>query len=114
MKHFMKLCSSPFEMISHGDKTIELRLYDEKRQKINVGDTIVFTNIENPEFQLTAEVLNIHRFNSFDELYTKLPLDKCGYKKGEKADPADMEVYYPKEMQQRYGVVGIEIAVLSK
>lgn len=33
-EHIMKLKPSPFEMIRSGKKTIELRLYDEKRKSI--------------------------------------------------------------------------------
>ena len=33
--------------IRNGNKTIELRLYDEKRQKISVGDVIKFVNSKN-------------------------------------------------------------------
>lgn len=44
MKHTMKLHSSPFNMIKCGEKTYELRLYDEKRQCIKIGDGIVFVN----------------------------------------------------------------------
>lgn len=40
----MNLHNEPFNLIKQGTKTIELRLYDEKRQQIKVGDTIVFTN----------------------------------------------------------------------
>ena len=32
MLHTMKLKKEPFEKIKNGSKTIELRLYDEKRQ----------------------------------------------------------------------------------
>ena len=45
----MKLYESPFEKIKSGRKTIELRLYDEKRQKVEEGDTITFTNTVNGE-----------------------------------------------------------------
>jgi len=38
MKHEMKLYPEPFQMIADGRKTIELRLYDEKRKKIKAGD----------------------------------------------------------------------------
>ena len=31
MKHKMKLCPEPFEMMRSGYRTIEFRLYDEKR-----------------------------------------------------------------------------------
>ena len=41
----MKLHEAPFELIKNRIKTIELRLYDEKRQMISVGDFIVFTKI---------------------------------------------------------------------
>lgn len=42
--HPMKLNPAPFEMIKSGQKTVEFRLLDEKRQRIKEGDRIVFTN----------------------------------------------------------------------
>ena len=42
MIHNMKLNESPFERIKNGTKTIEFRLYDEKRRQIKIGDKIVF------------------------------------------------------------------------
>ena len=108
--HNMKLHTVPFEKIKSGSKTIELRLYDEKRQMINPGDTIVFTNTATGE-QLRAKVKKLHRFASFEELYQTLPLLQCGYTAEDidSASPADMEAYYSKEEQQKYGVVGIEL-----
>ena len=43
MLHKMKLNKSPFERIKNGTKTIEFRLFDEKRQQIKVGDKIEFS-----------------------------------------------------------------------
>ena len=108
--HTMKLHAAPFEKIKSGSKTIELRLYDEKRQMINPGDTIVFTNTATGE-QLRAKVKKLHRFASFEELYQTLSLLQCGYTAEDidSASPADMEAYYSKEEQQKYGVVGIEL-----
>ena len=110
MTHNMKLHKSPFEMIKSGEKTIELRLYDEKRRQIKVGDRIVFTNNVTGE-TLEMAVVKLHIFDSFGELYRALPLLQCGYTSEsiDKADPADMELYYSREEQQRYGVVGIEL-----
>lgn len=55
-------------------------------------------------------------FTSFAELYKHLPLLKCGYNDDNinAASPDDMDIYYPKEKQNQYGVVGIEISLLSK
>lgn len=40
MKHNMNLNNRPFESIKEGTKTIELRLNDEKRSLLKVGDEI--------------------------------------------------------------------------
>ena len=108
--HTMKLHAAPFAKIKSGEKTIELRLYDEKRQKIKPGDQIVFTNNTTGE-QLTKAVKTLHIFDSFRELYEALPLLKCGYTPEDiaTAHPCDMDRYYSLEEQEKYGVVGIEL-----
>ena len=108
--HKMKLNSSPFEKIKSGEKTIELRLYDEKRRQIKVGDEIVFTNTTTGEI-LNTTVAKLHRFDDFEELYKSLPLLQCGYTPEDidEAKPSDMEQYYSLEEQKKYGVVGIEL-----
>ena len=45
MIHKMRLKESPFERIKNGTKTIEFRLYDEKRSKIKIGDQIEFSKL---------------------------------------------------------------------
>ena len=114
MTHYMNLASEPFEQISSGAKTIELRLYDEKRQTVSAGDTIIFTNLADNQ-QVSAKVLKLHIFDSFAELYNNLPLSKCGYTEQEldTASSDDMFAYYSKEKQEKYKVVGIEIELIS-
>lgn len=109
MKHQFKLNNSPFKKIASGTKTIELRLYDEKRQKLNVGDEIVFSNSEGNKLPVIVTALN--RFDSFRELYDKLDLLKCGYDKRNvsSASYADMEEYYSADDIKKYDVVWIEI-----
>ncbi|MBQ3513899.1 MAG: ASCH domain-containing protein [Lachnospiraceae bacterium] len=111
--HMMNLTPSPFKMIKEGNKTIELRLYDEKRKMISVGDTITFTNTADISEILIVQVTDLFIFNSFDELYKSLPLLECGYTMEDidTASPGDMDKYYSKEMQQQYGVVGIKICL---
>lgn len=111
MKHCMKLRKQPFQMIRSGKKTIELRLYDEKRQKIKVNDEIEFCCINEEAEPFTVQVVGLHRFQSFAELYAALPLLKCGYtwETVAYADPGDMNQYYRPEEQAKYGVIGIEI-----
>jgi len=59
MIHKMKLNEEPFEKIKNGTKTVEFRLYDEKRKQIKVGDKIEFSRL--PELQeiLLVDVLEL-------------------------------------------------------
>lgn len=106
----MKLNPIPFSQIACGMKTIELRLYDEKRKKIQIGDTLIFTHRENDSQTLTVEVTALHRFESFKKLYETLPLTKCGYSERTLLDAnfRDMQQYYDPKEEALYGVVGIE------
>ena len=114
MIHSMNLHPQPYAMIASGEKTIELRLNDEKRKQIAVGHRIRFTNRETDE-QLTAEVIALHPFATFAQLYDSLPLEKCGYRKEElqTADAADMYAYYSPQQEEKYGVLGIELRVME-
>lgn len=108
MKHEMRLHDGPFKKIQAGTKTIEMRLYDEKRQIIQVGDEIEFTSRTTGEKQLT-EVIAIHIYDSFAEIYRDYDKVSLGYDIDEEASFTDLEKYYSKEEQEKYGVVGIEV-----
>ena len=113
MKHEMKLNNEPFECIKNGTKTIELRLNDEKRKLLTVGDYIEFTNRVINE-TLLVEVIDLFKYNSFEELYKHFNKIEMGYSINEEANPKDMENYYSKEEQEKYGVLGIKIKKLTK
>ncbi len=49
MIHYMNLWDDSFQAIKEGWKTIEMRLFDEKRAIISVNDTIEFTNTKTKE-----------------------------------------------------------------
>ena len=112
-EHVMNLTPAPMQEIRTGNKTIELRLNDEKRKQISVGDTIKFINTDSND-TLRVKVVDLFFFSSFAELYDNLPLLNCGYNEDNinTASPEDMEMYYSREKQNKYGVVGIEISLL--
>ena len=114
MTHEMNLHDGPFDMIKCGKKIYELRLYDEKRRNIKVGDEILFTRSRGGDDYIRCIVVGLHLFDNFAELYASLPLLKCGYTEADvnSADPSDMNIYYSKEKQAAYGVVAIEIKLI--
>ena len=112
MKHEMRLQNNPFLKIKQGSKTIEMRLYDEKRKLVKVGDIIEFTNVDTLE-KICVKVIKLHLFKNFDELYKNLNKVALGYNGDEVSSSRDMEKYYSKEEEKLYGVVGIEIKLIK-
>ena len=88
-----------------------MRLYDEKRKLIKENDIIEFTNRTTNE-KIRTKVLKLYLYPSFDELYKDFDNVSLGYEENEIKDPRDMEIYYSKEEQCQYGVVGIEIKII--
>lgn len=107
----MNLSPSPYKLISAGKKRVEMRLNDEKRANIKIGDTIEFTHIETNQ-KINCVVTNITHYKDFCELYSAYDKVAIGYGANEIADPVDMYEYYTQSQIEKYGVVAIEIKLL--
>lgn len=106
----MKLATEPYELVKAGIKTIELRLNDEKRQKIVPGDIIIFINNET-KHQITVTCTNLYKYDCFEDLFLNYS-SRNDFGLGA-TDVNDMvnkmrQIYSP-EKECEYGVVGIEI-----
>lgn len=112
MIHYMNLNNEPFKWIKIGKKDIEMRLYDEKRKSINIGDIIEFRNNKTNEI-IQVEVIKLHIYDSFADLYAKFDKTRLGYQKDEVANPSDMEEYYSLEKIKENGVIGIQIKLID-
>jgi len=76
--HEMRLRREPFEAIKDGVKSVEMRLYDEKRRAIQPFDQIRFTCEESSE-SLTREVCGIHVYPDFDALTAEFDPSELGF-----------------------------------
>ncbi|MCM1289635.1 MAG: GNAT family N-acetyltransferase [Corallococcus sp.] len=113
-KHEMNVDGEWFEKIVSGTKTVELRLYDEKRRAIQIGEYIVLHNLDaySNLSVCVVRVAALHKFDSFTTLYKNLDMSKCGYAANGKLDADDMLRYYSFDRQQEWGVVDIEFDLL--
>ena len=107
MLHKMKLNESPFERIKNGTKTIEFRLFDEKRQQVKVGDQIEFSKLPDLQEKLLVDVVELYRENTFENLFKKLYNDKDEILRKTKA----MYDIYSPEKEKQYGILGIKIKI---
>ena len=106
----MKLKEDPFERIKNGTKTIEFRLYDEKRRKIKIGDKIEFWKLPELEEKIVVEVLDLYKEDSFEKLFKKI----CTDEEEAKIKTNTMYQYYTPEEEKKYGVIGIKILLLPE
>lgn len=97
----MKLLESPFDRISSGTKTIEVRLYDEKRQELNVGDSIVFSKLPDLKDKVKVEIVALLRYKLFKELVNDFGMEYYGYLKNYSTDEFINSIYeiYSKEKE---------------
>jgi ASC-1-like (ASCH) protein len=110
--HGMKLATAPFNQIVSGNKVIESRLYDEKRQQINLGDQIEFVCSDDPTKKILTIVRALYQYQNFENMFSDF---RSSYFGGSSKDELlrEIETFYSKEDQDKYGVVGIKIDVLK-
>ena len=109
MIHKMKLVDFAFKAIKNKEKDIEIRLNDEKRRLIDVGDIIEFVHIDTKEI-IKTEVINLYHFDTFKELFDKFDNKRLGLKENDNA--SIMDKFYTKEEQEKYGALAIEIKLI--
>ncbi len=112
-KYYLHLDAAYFASVKAKTKTIEVRVMDEKRQRLKTGDYIIFINRGNPDERVCTKIIALHTFTDFNELYNAFDKVVLGYQQNEAADPLDMAQFYSKEEIIKYGVVGIEIEVVN-
>lgn len=113
MRHEMRLRPLPFGQIASGQKTIEARLFDEKRRLVQLGDTIQFINTDSNE-TFEARVVGLLRYASFEEMFAHQDPRHFGFQASDdaRAAAAMMRAYYSEEDEARYGVLGIELELM--
>lgn len=110
--HSLQLATTPFNTITSGQKVIESRLYDEKRQLIQIGDTIEFTSRESPDQKVSVKVIGLLRYETFHDLFSHNIPAKFG---GESVEWLENQVneFYSIDEQKLNGVVGVEFELVD-
>ena len=106
----MKLQPKFFDFIKYGTKRIELRLYDEKRRNIELGDKIVFRKEPELKEVVEATVVGLLRYKSFKELFEDFDMSLLADRSMTKGELLEvLEEFYTVEKQEEFGVLGIKV-----
>lgn len=107
----MNLQPKYFDFIKDGTKRIELRLYDEKRRSIQLGDIIEFAKSDDEKFK--AEVVGLLRYNSFADLFEDFDISILADSSMTKQELLEvLGEFYSEDKQAEFGVIGIRIKLI--
>lgn len=113
MKYRMRLAQSPFIKIKKGGKIIEARIFDKKRQLINIGDFIEFAQSDDLVKTVFTEVKVLYRYKTFDELFSNFPISYFGgNSKKELLD--EIYQFYSMKEERKMGVIGVKFELTDK
>lgn len=107
MTYTFELNLKPYNQIKNKIKDVELRLFDDKRKVLKVGDYINFHSKDLDECVLT-KIVGLHQYKDFYELLKHIDINRTGLD-----NPEEMYLYYSKDKIESLGVLGIEIVLVS-
>ena len=115
MIHKMGLYGEYFQSIIEGEKKVEVRLNDERRRKINVGDMIEFIKVPQQDEILKVHVTGIRKYDTFKKMYEDIPFkdfDCEGWTLKEMID-GTYEIY-TQEQEKEWGTLAITISFIER
>lgn len=112
-EHIMHLSEEPFNWIKEGKKVVEVRLFDEKRRKVELGDIIIFKKLGSEE-EIKVKVRGLLRFSSFKDLFLFVPKDCLAHSTLSLDEQIKrIRKYYSEEQEKKYGVLAIWFELLK-
>ncbi len=107
----MKLHPAPYDLIRDGSKTVEIRLFDEKRASLREGDLILFKKQPYLAEMLYRKIASVKRFGDIKALFEAYGAIPVGCKEDDTAESLEsgMKKYYSEDEIAKYGWCAIEL-----
>lgn len=83
-----KIINKVYDWIINGNKRIELRLYNDKTSKINIGDYLTFSVVNDKEKRIKAQVIGLFRYKNISDLLNDFDIDLIA---GKNMNPKKLE-----------------------
>ena len=109
MEMKLRLHDYVYDLIRNKTKDVEVRVNDEKRRQLHIGDTLIFINRGNEEEQTKVTVTNLVYFKNFKEVAENYSMERLYLKDTSKEEYVKLfDEFYSQEDVEKYGVVAIE------
>lgn len=104
-----------FKIVKSGTKHIEVRLNDDKRKKLKVGDDLVFLNQSNEDKKINAIIKGLKYFSSFEDLVDYYRIDEIYKEDSSKEEFLKIiNKFYSNAEVKKYGIVAIDFEKREK
>ena len=115
MEMIFHLKDEIFDLVKYGSKNIEIRLYDEKRRKLNVGDTLIFYKNEDESKKVIATVEELTIFDNIEELVNNYDLKNMYFENSSKEELISIfNEIYSQDKQEEFKVLAIKFEKKEK
>lgn len=102
-----------FEVVRNGDKNVEVRINDEKRKKLKIGNEIIFLKRPLEVETLKAEVIDLKYYESFKKLVDDYEVERLYSKEISKEEFLSLlHRFYSLEEEKEFGVVAIHFKLI--
>ncbi|MDP5274946.1 ASCH domain-containing protein [Chengkuizengella axinellae] len=114
MIHKMGLFEEYYTSVKEGKKIVEVRLNDEKRRRIKLGDKIKFIKLPEENEIIYVEVLELIKYDTFKAMYEDIPFQQfdCEGWRMEDMLKGTYQIY-TSEQENKWGTLAIKMKVLN-
>ncbi len=116
VNHTMGVFEDAFDRINNGIQTLDVKIYDDKRRSIKIGDTITMYNLSDIDSTITVIVRDILRFDTFAQAYQyEQNMRLFGGELTDNIDTMLKKIYriYSQNEEIKYGVAVFRIELLE-
>lgn len=107
----MSLRAPYFDLVAGGTKTVEMRLFDEKRRCLSVGDTVLFRSVEDPTRAVRTRIVSLTVYPDFRALAEGYAPEALGFAgKTPEEIARTMGEFYPAKEIRAWGVLAVGVA----
>ena len=111
--HQIRVKEIYYNKIKNKEKIYEVRLLDEKRKQIKIGDIINIKKEPELKESLNAKVVNLVCFKTFEEMAITLPAKQIGFDGFDKSYIVnEYYKFYSYDQEREFGVVAIKIELV--
>ncbi len=108
----MNLYNDNFQYIKNGTKRIEIRLNDEKRKSICIGDYIEFENLNTTD-KILVRVIALLNYETLEDLINDCKMEVLMNKSTTKDEVINIfNNIYSIEKQKKYNILGIKFEIV--